>query len=457
MTLGGLASLDIEVLNSESFSESLKSGVSISGTIGLDLSLNIAANTATNLAALAGINLTDTAPIALPSAILSGVAALCLVVQLPAIALLLSRLLRGPFRRKPLQPSAPDGALLGAVSVIIPTLNEAARLQPCLDGLSHQSYEVREILVVDSHSEDGTRDLVKQAALQDPRFRLMTDDPLPVDWVGRPWALHNGFGQMAEESTWFLSLDADTQPQPGLVASLVQVAEAEGLDLITLSPQFILQYPGEIWLQPALLMTLVYRFGPAGEAGAAAERVMANGQCFLCRKSLLAALGGFSSARHSFCDDVTLVRNAAASGARVGFLDGAKVLKVRMYEGAAETWKEWGRSLDLKDASSLGQTLGDLGFLAAVQGLPLLLTVLFASIPWNDSTPMISGALALNGMLVLIRVALLWAIAPSYDLTKGQGKWLFWLSPLADPLAVLRIAISTFQRPTQWRGRVYRQ
>jgi dolichol-phosphate mannosyltransferase len=199
------------------------------------------------------------------------------------------------------------------------------------------------------------------------------------------------------------------------------------------------------------LMTLVYRFGPAGEAGAPAERVMANGQCFLCRRSLLADLGGFTSARRSFCDDVTLVRNAAAYGARVGFLDGAKVLKVRMYEGAAETWREWGRSLDLKDASSPGQTWGDLWFLTAVQGLPLLLVALFSS----GGTPMVIGALGINGMLVVVRVALLWAIAPSYDLSQSQGQWLFWLSPLADPLAVLRIALSTFQRPKQWRGRIY--
>ncbi len=380
-------------------------------------------------------------------------AMIALAAQIPAVALLLSRLIRGPFRRAPLVPQSPAPDLLGAVSVIVPTLNEAARIQPCLDGLSHQSYELREVLVVDSRSEDGTPELVKDAAIQDPRFRVMTDEPLPTGWVGRPWALHSGFSTMAPESTWFLGLDADTQPQPGLVASLVRAAIADNLDAVSLSPQFILKYPGEIWLQPALLMTLVYRFGPAGEANATAERVMANGQCFLCRQSLLKDLGGYTSARSSFCDDVTLVRHLAANGARVGFLDGAKVLKVRMYEGAAETWREWGRSLDLKDASSRAQTYGDLWFLTAVQGLPILLVLLFASS--GVSTPMVLGALALNVALVVIRVALVGAIAPSYDLSGATGRWLFWLSPLADPLAVLRIALSSFRRPTQWRGRIY--
>ena len=387
---------------------------------------------------------------------LSWIALACLTVQVPAVALLLSRLMRGPFRRGPLQPAASSKDLLGAVSVIVPTLNEADRIQPCLDGLSRQGDEVREVLVVDSHSTDGTGDRVKAMAQKDPRFQLLYDDPLPADWVGRPWALHSGLGQMADQSSWFLSLDADTQPQSGLVAGLVKTAEVEGFDLITLSPQFILKFPGEIWLQPALLMTLVYRFGPAGEAEATADRVMANGQCFLCRRSVLTALGGFSSARRSFCDDVTLVRNAAAAGARVGFLDGAQVLKVRMYEGAVETWREWGRSLDLKDASTPAQTFGDLGFLVAVQGVPLLLVLLFGgAVLRGAETPMIVWALGLNSGLVFIRVALLWAIAPSYDLSQAQGKKLFWLSPLADPLAVLRIALSTFQRPTAWRGRVY--
>jgi dolichol-phosphate mannosyltransferase len=382
-------------------------------------------------------------------------AMIALTVQLPAVALLLARLLRGPFRQAPLMPCSPTPDLLGAVSVIIPTLNEAQRLPPCLDRLSHQSYEVREVIVVDSRSHDGTPQLVKQIALQDPRFRVMTDDLLPEGWVGRPWALHSGFKHMAAQSTWFLGLDADTQPQPGLVASLVQTAIAQNLDAISLSPQFILKYPGEIWLQPALLMTLVYRFGPAGEMNAIPERVMANGQCFLCRQSVLKELGGYTSARQSFCDDVTLVRYLAANGVRIGFLDGAKVLKVRMYEGAAETWREWGRSLDLKDASSRAQTYGDLWFLIAVQGLPLLLVLVFSLC--GVCTPVVLGALGLNIVLMVIRVALCGAIAPSYDLSDAKGQWLFWLSPVADPLAVLRIGLSSFTRPKQWRGRSYPQ
>ncbi|MEM7579117.1 MAG: 2'-O-glycosyltransferase CruG [Cyanobacteria bacterium P01_A01_bin.80] len=389
--------------------------------------------------------------------LVSGISLLILLVQVPAVFVLLSRLLKGPFRQPAIQSQSPTPELLGNVSVVVPTLNEVERISPLLTGLSKQSYEVREVIVVDSNSQDGTRDLVKATIEKDPRFSLITDDPLPKDWVGRPWALHNGFLNIDSKSEWFLGMDADTQPAPGLVAGLVKAAYRGNYDLVSLSPQFILQYPGESLLQPALLMTLLYRFDPAGVNAQTSERVMANGQCFLCRRSVLENVNGYTSAKSSFCDDVTLARQIAETGFKVGFLDGAKVLKVRMYEGAVETWKEWGRSLDLKDASSRAQTWGDLWLLTSVQGLPLIIVLLFLSLSpsltFSFFPPLL--LLRLNLFLLLIRFLMLLAIAPSYDLTQNKGGWLFWLSPLADPLAVLRIFLSALRTPRQWRGREY--
>ena len=233
-------------------------------------------------------------------------------------------------------------------------------------------------------------------------------------------------------------------------------AAAENYDLVSLSPRFILKSPGEIWLQPALLMTLVYRFGPTGASESGAERVMANGQCFLCRRQLLDRLGGYTVARLSFCDDVTLARHAAQTGAKVGFWDGSRLLKVRMYEGLLETWQEWGRSLDLKDASSTSQIWGDLWFLTCVQALPwLALPILLEGLTAEQPTLPVQLSLGLNVSLIAARIALQWAILPSYDLSQANSRWVFWLSPLADPLAVLRIWLSSLRTPKSWRGRQY--
>ena len=130
------------------------------------------------------------------------------------------------------------------------------------------------------------------------------------------------------------------------------------------------------------------------------------------------------------------------------------MLKVRMYEGAAETWREWGRSLDLKDASSRAQIWGDLWLLASVQGLPLIIVLLLLFSPHPPFSPTFL-LLSLNLFLLLIRSMMLLAIAPSYDFTQTKGGWLFWLSPIADPLAVVRIFLSARRTPRQWRGREY--
>ena len=59
--------------------------------------------------------------------------------------------------------------------------------------------------------------------------------------------------------------------------------------------------------------------------------------------------------------------------------------------------------------------------------------------------------MATSAALLAVRVMLQRALAPSYD-HRGVA---FWLSPLADPLAALRILLSTLRRPQQWRGRRY--
>ena len=389
---------------------------------------------------------------------IDAIALILLLFQGPTTLILLARLLKGATRRPPLtkQETTPD--LLGKVSIVVPTLNEVERITPCLEGLTRQSDVVREIIVVDSNSQDGTQEKVKQASLLEPRFRLTNDPPLPAGWVGRPWALHNGFLESSENSEWILGIDADTRPQPGLVETIVKAAEEEGYDLLSLSPQFILQNPGEWWLQPALLMTLLYRFESAGVRQPSPETVMANGQCFLVRRSVLDKLGGYKIAANSFCDDVTLARQAAKAGFSVGFLDGANLIQVRMYEGFREIWQEWGRSLDLKDATSSSQLWQELWLLLSVQGLPIPLSILllvFLGVGYSSLS--LLAATGLNLFLVLIRFALLWAIAPSYQSIKqfSPAALLFWLSPLADILAVTRIFLSARQNSIQWRGRVY--
>ena len=377
-----------------------------------------------------------------------------MLIQVPSTLVLLKRLSTARDRTAPLLPLAPLEEEVAKqnpqVSIVIPTLNERDRLPTCLEGLRDQA--AKEIIIVDSRSQDGTPEYVKELQKDFPiPLRLITDDPLPEGWVGRPWALHTGFLNSDPTSKWVLGIDADTIPQQGLVASFVQKATTDDFDIVSLSPKFILKTAGEQWLQPALLITLIFRFGATGDRTQFTEnRVMANGQCFLSKRAKLVELDGYELAKSSFCDDVTLARAAAQRGAKVGFLDGAALMQVRMYTSMQETWREWGRSLDLKDASTPMQTFADCVLLTAVQGFPLLILITLSI--WHLAPSiLISSLFWLNAFLVLIRCLLVFGIRTSYT---EVGFW-FWLSPLADPFAVIRIWISALTKPKSWRGRTY--
>jgi len=136
----------------------------------------------------------------------------------------------------------------------------------------------------------------------------------------------------------------------------------------------------------------------------------------------------------------------------VGFLDGSRLYRVRAYETLGQMWREWGRSIDLKDATSRVHLWRDVLFIALVQGAPLLLLgglLLTGASPHTGGT--VGWLLHLNLVLVVIRVLMLGALAHSYE--RRSIGW--WLSPLSDPVAALRLALSAARRPTTWRGRPY--
>ena len=372
------------------------------------------------------------------------------LAQSVALLLLLARLARGRSRRPPVEPLTGEGGIReSSVSVIVATLNEGKRIGPCLEGLGAQGAPLLEVIVVDSRSSDDTPQLVRAMTRRDSRFRLENDPPLPKDWIGKVWALQHGLGQARGE--WVLGMDADTEPQPGMVAGAVAAAESLGYDVVSFSPQFADMTGAEQWVQPSMLLTLVYRFGAAGITDPPPHRVMANGQCFLAKRDTLRAHGGYELARLSWADDVTLARALATRGVRVGFLDGSRLYKVRAYEGLGHMWHEWGRSFDLSDATSRWTQWRDVAFICLVQGLPLLVVLAFMLGVVPVSSPVTLAWLRINQTLIAIRVLMLLALWGSYE-RRSLG---FWLSPLADPLAAWRLLLSTVRRPRGWRGRTY--
>ncbi|HVE80048.1 MAG TPA: glycosyltransferase family 2 protein [Gemmatimonadaceae bacterium] len=367
-----------------------------------------------------------------------------LIAQLLALGVVATRLARGRHRLPAAEP-LPEGLAGTTVTAVVPTRNEAHRVGACLAGLHRQGAPLVEVIVVDSCSADGTDRLVDEWAARDSRIRRIADPPLPAGHVGRPWALAAGFG--AARGEWVLGIDADAAPLPGMVAGAVAAAERHALDVVSFAPRLRARTALARWLQPAFLTTLVYRFGPSGLRSDRPERALANGQCLLMRRRVLERAGGYAVATRSFCDDITIVRHLAAGGARVGFLDGPRLLTVEMYGSGGETWRAWPPSLGMRDATSPAARLLDSAFLVLAQGAPL---AVLGALALSGARGAAAVALsAVNVVLFGLRLLVLAAASPTFE-RRGLA---YWLSPLADLPATLRVGYTSFRRPQEWRGR----
>jgi dolichol-phosphate mannosyltransferase len=328
--------------------------------------------------------------------------------------------------------SRPVG-VLPMISVVVPARNEAARVGPCLAALRDAPHVV-EVIVVDDQSSDGTAELARSCGAT-----VITGTPLPSGWAGKCWALQQGLD--AAIGDWVVCLDADTRPSPNLASAVVVRCLADGVELITVAGRFECPTAGSRWLHPAMLTTLIYRFGPPGTSGSGRE--LANGQCMAFDRRRFIADGGFDAVRGHLVEDVALIRQRRALGTRVGMVDGAGLLEVRMFESLAETWSGWGRSLNLPGVESRSQQLLDVGVLALTQAVPL----------WGVASALARRRLPhpLHLILLVARLGTLGGTSRVYQRTDLA----YWLSPLADGPAVARMAWGVFRPSRSWRGRTY--
>jgi dolichol-phosphate mannosyltransferase len=272
--------------------------------------------------------------------------------------------------------------------------------------------------------------------------RLVEAGPAPADWNGKVWGLHVGEGALGPTRDWVLVVDADVRPGPALARSLVACARSRAVRLLSVATAQHLSGPMEGVLHPALLATLVYRFGRPGGATSSPGQAVANGQCCLVRRDLLRQLGGFRAVRDSLCEDITLARLAARAGDAVGFYEAAGLVTVRMYTDWHDTWRNWPRSLATRDR--LFGIAGWLGLLEVllVQVLPLPLLVL----GWRSG-----GLRRVNLLLTGVRIGMVVGMARAYP----ARPWTYWLSPLADLPAAWAVWRSALAHRHTWRGRSY--
>jgi dolichol-phosphate mannosyltransferase len=278
---------------------------------------------------------------------------------------------------------------------------------------------------------------------RDERVRLIDASPVPANWNGKAWGLQVGLDNA--RSPWILTIDADVRPRPGLVRAVLVHAHETSLDVLSVATQQVIEGAGEGLLHPSMLTTLVYRFGIPGGRYRTIADVQANGQCFLARRAVLDAVGGFAAVRDSICEDITLARRLVECGHEVGFFEAGRLVSVRMYPDWRSTWRNWPRSLPMRDRYFGVQGAIGLAEVLLVQALPIPLLAL-SRLTGARST----GLAQVNLLLVATRLGILAGTARAYVERPAS----YWFSPLVDLPIALRLIASAVQREHTWRGRV---
>ena len=326
------------------------------------------------------------------------------------------------------------------VSIIVPARNEEDCLGHCLASLSNQSGISFEIIVVNDHSTDSTRDVAEQYA----RAQVMDTDELPSGWTGKNYAAH--CGAKAAQGRWLLFTDADTVHRHSSLRHSVHEAKKFRADLLSYSPKQEVQSFWERILMPVIFAELRRQYPPQKVNSSKSEVAAANGQYLLISRETYDAIGGHEAVKDKLLEDVELARLVKQSGRRVRFRYGGDAVKTRMYRTFRAMWEGWTKNLTLLFPWPL--------LLAAVRALEFLLMavgvwVFIDGIPMGDETKMIVG------LAMSVPVAAYFF----YRIRKAHFGWINTIiSPLGLPIFVILLVRSRLhykRKQVSWKGRMY--
>jgi cellulose synthase/poly-beta-1,6-N-acetylglucosamine synthase-like glycosyltransferase len=229
------------------------------------------------------------------------------------------------------------------VTILIPVRNEAKNIADLVLSLQAQQFLNKpEIIFINDSSTDETSEKLQEAKDGGAQIKVINAPELPDGWLGKPWALQQGYLQSKGEIV--VTLDADVRLTSTAIAQAI--AMLGDRSFISPYPRQVAKNFSERLIQPLLqwswMSTVPLRIA---EKSARSSLAVANGQFFLVRKSSLDQIGGFTAIAAEVLDDMELARTLIKSGALGGVADGSSLAQTRMYKNFSEIKAGYGKSL----------------------------------------------------------------------------------------------------------------
>jgi glycosyltransferase involved in cell wall biosynthesis len=203
------------------------------------------------------------------------------------------------------------------VSVIVPTKNAARTLTNCLESLVAQHHVIKEMIVVDNYSGDGTPQIAERYGALLVRH-------------GPERAFQKNAGVRAATGDYIVFIDADMELSAGVIAACLGVA---GRGVAVIIPEE--SFGANFWARAKVLERRCYRGNDAIEAAR-----------FFHREDFL-ALGGFDEDLVASGEDLDLSQRARRSG-----FEFRRVEPLIMHDEGSPTpwetfikWRYYGRNM----------------------------------------------------------------------------------------------------------------
>lgn len=252
-----------------------------------------------------------------------------ILAAIPAVLTILNHL---SFRNPPKSENGEE-----EISILIPARNEEANIESAVRSALATENATIEVVVLDDHSSDGTADIVKKLATEDPRVRLEFAPELPENWCGKQHAC----ARLAEHAHYdlMLFLDADVTMSPEAPSRLAAFLRKQEAGLVSAFPHQETKTFLEKLLIPLIEFILLgYLPIQMGRWSKMAGFGAGCGQVFLAEKSAYEAAGGHGAIKASLHDGVKLPRAFRKAGFHSDICAGNQIFSCRMYRNAGEVW-----------------------------------------------------------------------------------------------------------------------
>lgn len=366
----------------------------------------------------------------------------------------------GKSLRYALSADAPDAAPPPGgwpkVAVLSPGRNEAEHLPTVLPELCSQTYPHYQVVFIDDASTDATADITAEMVGLYPHLTVLRNEQEPpAGWIGKCWAVHRGYQQVADDTQWLCFTDADIHWRPELLQAAIRYALDHDAELVGLTPTLVFGSALEsiVQLQLVLALGIAVPFEKAMDPDQ--PHALTSGAFTLVKRSAYDQVGGHEAVKGEMVDDIKLGVAIKAAGAKHRVAMAGELMSCRMYEDWADMWE------GLTKNAYAGT--GHRWWLA----LPLALLVLvlnvlppvyvIASLVWMLVSPGWMSAVTFGTSLASVLL-----IARALNTARRlmeQPPWLAWTMSIGSGIYVAIILASMVQYHTggnAWKGRRYR-